>query len=396
MKPARVAVLGGFGLMAEAALHDLAANPRVGRVLAADLNLSRAKAVLAKLPNRRKVSAVRIDLTNLKAAARALSGSDVVLNCAWYEHNLKAMELALALRAHYVDLGGLYHTTLRQLKLSSRFVRAGRCAVLGCGSTPGITNMMVARMAESFETIDSVDIYDASFDPALTEDAFLPPFSIRTMLAEYIAPAPILLGGGIKEVPAHSQAETLEFKAPIGRVSCGAVIHSEAATLPGFLRAKGVRELAFKIAYPESVKRQLAMLVAMGLSQDAPVQVNGYRISPRHFVTALAQQSAAQAAAGQPRDFEILRVRIRGGRHGRPLEKTWDCEMRAAKTLSAGAMGVGFAGAIAADLLCCGRTLIAAGAGAPESVLDADSFFRELKRRKIFHLVETIAHPLAI
>ena len=391
----KVAVLGGFGLMAEAALHDLAAHPRVSEVLAADVTLSRAKSVLAKIPNKRKIKAVKIDLTDAAKAARALRGSAVVLNCAWYEYNLKAMDLSLALGAHYVDLGGLYHATLKQLARGAEFKRRGLLACLGCGSTPGITNMMVARMAPSFETIDTVGIYDASHDPSLSNDSFLPPFSIRTMLAEYVQPAPILRAGRMKDVPAHSEPETLDFKLPIGRVTAGAVIHSETATLPAYLKDKGVKNISFKIVYPDIVKRQLAMLVGMGFDKNQPIDVNGGSVSPMRFVTALAQQSAAHIS-GIPADFEILRVRVDGSRNGRPLLKIWDCEIRPTRALSAGTMGVGFAGSIAAVMLAEKKTLLDSGAAAPESVLNADVFFKELKARKVFSLVETIAHPLLL
>lgn len=390
----KIAVLGGFGLMAEAALHDLARQPKVTEILAVDLNLSRAKAVLARIPDGRgKVKAVAADLTDLAATTRKLKGSAAILNCSWYEYNLKAMDLSAAVGAHYVDLGGLYHMTHKQLLRDKEFKKKGLLACLGCGSTPGITNMMVARMADSFETIETVGIYDASHDPTLSEDSFLPPFSIRTMLDEYEMPAPVWLGGRMKDVPAHSHPEEMDCKKPIGRVTAGTVIHSETATLPAYLKSKGVKNLSFKIVYPESVKRQLAMLVGMGLSKDTPVSVNGASVSPRRFVTALAQQSAAQPA-GVPRDFEILRVRIDGTRSGKPLMKSWDCEMRATKLLSAGAMGVGFTGSIVAAMLAGKKTKIAAGVGAPESVLDETIFFKELKARNVFTLNETIAHPL--
>ncbi|MBI3552750.1 MAG: saccharopine dehydrogenase NADP-binding domain-containing protein [Elusimicrobia bacterium] len=395
----KVAVLGGFGLMAEAALHDLAADRRVTQVLAADMNLARAKAVLALIPNRKKIRPLKVDITKTAAAARALKGTDSVLNAAWYEFNLKAMDLSLALKAHYADLGGLYHMTLKQLKRDAEFRKAGLLACLGCGSTPGITNMMVARMSGGFETLDTVGIYDAGFDPSLSEESFLPPFSIRTMLAEYEAPAPILWKGRMVDVPAHSQPEGLDFKEPIGRVTAGTVIHSETATLPAYLKDKGVKNLFFKIVYPESVKRQLGMLVGMGLSQDKPVRVNGYEISPRHFVTALAQQSAVKASQrsfASPQDFEVLRVRLSGTRHKKPLIKVWDCEIRPTKLISAGALGVGFTGAIVSVMLGHRKSQVSAGAGAPESILDPDVFFRELKARKVFSIVETIAHPLAI
>ncbi|MBI3548106.1 MAG: saccharopine dehydrogenase NADP-binding domain-containing protein [Elusimicrobia bacterium] len=380
-----VGVVGAMGLMAEAALHDLGRNPAVSRVVAADLRLGRRRQVAARLPNRRKFKFTEIDLRRTADSARALRGTDVLINAAWYELNLEAMDLALALKAHYVDLGGLYHMTLKQLKKSPEFARARRVAVLGCGSTPGITNMMVADMARSFDRIDAVDIFDASVDPSFGS-SFLPPFSIRTMLDEYLMPAPILEKGKIVAAAAHSRAEGLEFKAPIGRCSAGAVIHSEAATLPAFLKDKGVRDLAFKIAYPAGVKEQLALLVSMGMADAKPVKVGAQMVSPRAFVTALAQASAG-TPSGAPRDFEVLRVRMAGVR-GRDCVVERDCEIRPTRLLSAGAMGVGYAASIAAHLLAAGRTLLPGGAAAPERVFAPEYFFAELGMRKVFRMFE--------
>lgn len=391
----KVAVLGGFGLMAEAALHDLAAQPDVARIYAADIHLGRAQAVLSRIPNRKKIVPVEIDLTKTAEAARKLKGAQAVLNASWYEFNLKAMELALALKAHYVDLGGLYHMTLKQLKLDADFKRKSLGAVLGCGSTPGITNMMVARMSERFEKIETVGIYDASHDPTLSDETFLPPFSIHTMLDEYLMPAPVLLKGRMTDVPAHSQPDTLDFAAPIGRVVAGTVIHSETATLPGYLRDKGVKNLFFKIVYPPLVKRQLAMLVGMGLHRHDPVKVNGSEgVSPRHFVAALARLGAAQGGP-KPADYEVLRVRIDGSRGGRPLSLTWDCTMRPNAKLSAGAIGVGFAGSLA-SLMLLRRQTLRHGAAAPESLLEPDAFFKGLRERRQFTFSETVAQPLAM
>ncbi len=392
----KIAVLGASGLMAEAALHDLASNPDVTRIWAADLDPGRVKSILPRLPNRRKIVPVACDLTATAAAARKLKGADAVLHCAWYEHNLRAMDLSLALKAHYVDLGGLYHTTLKQLKRQPEFARAGLVACLGAGSTPGITNMMAARLAGSFDAIDTVGIYDACHDPSFTNDNFLPPFSIRTMLEEFEAPAPVFKNGRVRELAAHSDPEILDFKTPIGRVRLGAVIHSEVATLPGYLRNKGVKNLFFKIAYPESVKNQLAVLSAMGLSRKEPVRLNGFSVSPLGFVTALALK-AARAGAGpqapKARDFEILRVRISGRSGSARRVLALDCEMRPLRSLSAGAIGVGFTGAIAATMLVKGETAVLSGVGAPESTLQSDAFFGALRARKSFTFVERIEQP---
>src|SRR6185369_2449050 len=110
-----VAVLGGLGLMGEAAVHDLCRQPGVRTVLVADRLLDRRRTVLARLPNRRKARVLRIDLRDRAKTVRALRGAGAVVNAAWYELNLEAMDVALALGAHYVDLGGLFHMTRRQL-----------------------------------------------------------------------------------------------------------------------------------------------------------------------------------------------------------------------------------------------------------------------------------------
>ncbi|MBI5200430.1 MAG: saccharopine dehydrogenase NADP-binding domain-containing protein [Elusimicrobia bacterium] len=383
----KVAVLGGLGLMAEAALHDLARATGVSQIFAADREIARAPAVLAKIPGRKKIKVVQIDLTDTAAAARALAGANVVLNASWYELNLKAMDLALALGAHYVDLGGLFHMTLKQLARRREFEKAGLWAVLGCGSTPGITNMMVARLAREFDTIDTVGIYDASWDPTQTQESFLPPFSIRTMLDEYVMPAPVWKGGKLASVKAHSEPDTLDFVAPIGRCQAGTVIHSEVATLPGYLKAKRVQNLFFKIVYPPAVKAQLAMMVAMGLDQDKPMPVNGHSVSPRRFLTALAQKSAL-GISGDPGDFEVLRVRITGTANGASLTRELDCEMRAQGAVSAGAAGVGYTGSLVGLMLARRQTQKRAGVDAPESALKEDIFFKELADRKVFRFVE--------
>lgn len=389
----KVAVLGGMGLMAEAALFDLLRQSHVKAVIVADVNLSRREAVAAKLPRGKKVNFIQIDLRNTANAVRVLKNCDVVINAAWYEFNLAAMEIAAKLRAHYVDLGGLYHMTLKQLKRRREFERLGILGVLGMGSTPGIANVVAAELGESFDRIDSVGIFDASHDPALGA-SYLPPFSIRTMLDEFEMPAPILENGRIKMVPAHTEVEELDFRSPIGRCRAGAVIHSELATLPQYFKKKGVQKMAFKIVYPDTVKNQLRILSGMGFSRKEPLKVNGTSCSPRSFIGALAQHEAAKPAS-KPHDFEILRIQIKGRAGNLPLTRSFDIEMRPEKHVSAGAAGVGYAASIAASLLFHRRTTVQSGVYAPESILDRTAFINELKRRKVFKIIERTERPLA-
>ena len=55
------------------------------------------------------------------------------------------MHACLEAGCHYLDLGGLYHVTAKQLELSAQFEQRGLLALLGIGSAPGKTNLLAAR-----------------------------------------------------------------------------------------------------------------------------------------------------------------------------------------------------------------------------------------------------------
>lgn len=382
----KIAVLGAFGMMGEACLHDLAGSEGVTEVLAADVRLDRAEAVLAGTRGRAKVRPVQLDFRDRPKALRVLAGSDALVNCAWYELNLDAMDLALGIRSHYVDLGGLYHMTLKQLAKDAAFRAAGRLAVLGCGSTPGITNMMAQAMTLDLDRVETLIVYDASHDPTIDEEHFLPPFSVRTMMDELEQAAPVFTKGRMRMLPPFSCEETLSFKPPIGRCNASAIIHSEQATIPTYLKAKGLKEHTFKIVYPEAIGRQLQVLMRAGFASTEPVAVNGTAVSPRDFLSALSLKNWSGVKAA-PADFEILRLVVRGRKAGRPVRRTWDCEIRHTRRLTGGAMGVGFTGSIAAQMAATGRTLRTAGAAAPETALPCGPFFDELLDRRVFRIV---------
>ena len=390
----KIAVLGGFGAMAEGALYYLAQNPKVTSILAADINLKKAPAILRAIPQSKKIKPVQLDLLNLKSARSALAGVDCIINSSWYELNLNAMDLSLDLNAHYVDLGGLYHMTLRQLEKDREFKRKKRLAILGMGSAPGLSNLMTAHLAKDFDLIDTLGIYDASFDPALDKNKLIVPFSIKTLLDEHRQRAPILLNGKFVNVPAHSLAEEIDFKKPIGRMRVGTVIHSETATLPNFLKSKKVRNLFFKIGYPPALKTQLEILEAAGFSSDKPVHLNGQAISPKSFLAAMAQQNTTNLSPAPGRDFEILRVKASGTSKGRRLEKILDCEMTGNGRISAGTLGVGIPAALAALMMAEGNTLMSSGVASPEKALSPGLVFKELKGLKSFNFVETRTEPV--
>ena len=65
------------------------------------------------------------DASQSKQLAKLFRGHAVVINCTQHDFNLKVMRAALAAKVHYVDLGGLFHWTRRQLKLKQAIQARG-------------------------------------------------------------------------------------------------------------------------------------------------------------------------------------------------------------------------------------------------------------------------------
>ncbi len=80
-----------------------------------------------------RVSFRRVDIRNHEELSRTLKGSDVVINAAQYYFNLDVMKACLQAKVPYIDFGGLFHMTRKQMELDDTFAREGVLAIIGMG-----------------------------------------------------------------------------------------------------------------------------------------------------------------------------------------------------------------------------------------------------------------------
>ncbi len=127
------------------------------------LDLDEARAAQVAEPHAPgRAQARAVDARDQNAFRQALEGVDVLVNSASYRINLEAMRACLDAGAHYLDLGGLYWMTLRQLELDEQFRAAGLLAILGIGSSPGKTNLMAQRGMRELGGPDEIDAIDVA------------------------------------------------------------------------------------------------------------------------------------------------------------------------------------------------------------------------------------------
>jgi len=260
-----VAVLGAAGTIAPAIVHDLAQSSEVASMALLDLDAAKAGAV-AEEHGAGTATAAAIDARDVDALARAIKDADVLLNTASYRINLEAMRACLQAGCHYLDLGGLYRMTHRQLELGPEFERAGLLAVLGIGSSPGKTNLMAAeavrRLGSDGEGIESIEICAAGRDPAAPDDGRLrPPYAIQTLLDELTLEPVVLRQGEPVQIEPLAPGGTVDYGEPIGAAETIFTLHSELAT---FGASFGCRSASFRLSLAPALLERLKALA------DAP------------------------------------------------------------------------------------------------------------------------------
>jgi len=397
----RVVVVGGAGAMGRWTVRDLTESQGVEEVVVADLDGSRAREAAGWAAARSgsngtaRVTAMALDAGDGEAMRRAFDAADVVCNCALHAFNLPVMEACADSGSHYVDLGGLFHTTRRQLALHDRFVDAGVTAVVGMGGSPGTTNVLAALAARDLEVVEEVEIRLGVADFAPSAAPVPVPYAIATILDEFAVPAMTFRDGRLAQVPAMSEQEELDFPAPVGRVRVGHTLHSELATLPLHFADRGIRAVSFKVGFPAGFMDKLALLTALGLADTTPVELPGGRVVPRellvHAITTTATTPGPEAASD---DAEAIWVRVRGRRagpsgdpalaprEGTPVERLAELVVRPHPGWQAGAgqLDTGVPPSIVAQFLAA-KVIARPGVLAPEDAVPPEPYLAELAAR---------------
>jgi len=386
----KITVLGGAGKMGCISVQDLAKDERVEEVVIADLDLEQAQVVADYLDNP-KVKVQRVDINDEDNFVKTLEGCDVCLNATVYYTNLKVMEACLKAGAHYTDMGGLFHTTWKQLKLDDRFKEADISAVLGMGSAPGIPNVQSGYAADRLDTIESIKIYDGIKPPPPDDVRFT--YAVPTIVDELTVEPMVFEKGEFVAKEPLTGFEDYWFEPPLGLLPMHLSLHSEVATIPITFKDKGVQECFFKINYwgmAKNTVEKVRVLAEFGFAGKEPVNVKGGSVIPRELMVSMLSgyvppiTDFLAPAKTQPPDWvkEIV-TEIRGTKEGKNVT------YRLGTLTCKGALPTGVAPAITAIWLGEGR--VEPGVHAPEAVLEPEPFFKELEKREIFTKV-TVSH----
>jgi len=390
----KIVVLGGAGIIGRAICKDLAQD--LEQVVVADQDLVAAEAVARKAGN--TASARTVDVTDTTELEALLEGANACINSVNYYFNLEVMSACLTVGVPYLDLGGLFHMTRKQIELHDEFEARGVTAVLGMGSCPGVANVQAGWLAGMLDTVESVRIFNGS---SLNQsDSLAAPYAIQTILDEISMPAIIFSEGQFKEQPPLSQEEHYLFPEPIGWAKTHLSLHSEVATIPLSLADKGIRECTFKISFfgfSEAVIRKLQFLVELGLVSPEAVEVDGAHVRPRAMLMELLKRLPKADSERVSEGYKAVVTEVSGNAGGQEviLRAVTISEPAKEGAETSTTRLVAGPAAIVARWLASGN-LDRAGVWPPERVIDAESLFAGLADRGFTTSLarkETIASP---
>jgi len=362
--------------MAQVIVRDLVESPDVSRIAICGRNLKKARSFAEELDSS-KVEPFEVDITDNDGLRKLVKGFDVVINASWYEYNVEVMKTTIDAGVSYVDLGGLYHVTLEQLKLNQEAMKKDVTCLLGMGSTPGTMNVMAAYAAQRFEQIEKIRLRSGYAVVSGKTQRLQIPYSFRTILDEFTKPAPVLRDGKIVMVPPLSGKERFALPEPVGEVEGYYTIHSELATLPGNLN-KGVKEMDFVVAYEPEFTQTLSTIVKLGLGERKEVTVGQKLVSPFEVISTLIDSIPKENIL----DVDIQEVEMIGRKDSEEIRVRYDAITFPHKrwNIGGGTVDTGVPPSIAAQWIASGK-IKRKGVVAPEMCVDPLPYFRELNLR---------------
>ncbi len=370
----KVLVLGGCGAMGTATTRDLAETSEFDLITVADVNLDAAAKLCNELGGGR-LQPLAVDVTDKPGLIELFGKYDVVVNCTSYKFGLPITEAAIEAKKPLLDLGGLYNTPL-QLDMSDKAEAAGVTIVLGCGATPGVTNLMAKRGSEHMDAVNEIHVAFATYraiapSPGLLDtvmDEFSP--GIKRFYYE---------NGEFKDVPPLTGAKLLRFCEPVGETTAYFVPHSETRTLPRFI--PGVKRVDVRGCWRPETMAMLQMFKDLELLDHEPL-ANGLQ-SPKSYLREYFLQRDWARDDDQEWAF-LLNVEVEGRKGDATVKATYNLSHppKSEWGHSCTSRVTGIPASIGAQLIAKGQAM-RPGVIACEAAFDPQAFFKELEKRKM-------------
>jgi len=315
-----------------------------------------------------------VDLTKKLKKSQA----NIVVNCVEGDWNLHILKACIDANVSCLDLDAEIPMTKKQLGMDSIFKKKNIIALTGCGSVPGIGNVMLRYASNKFDKINTIE---AGFSWNSNIKKFVVPFSIQSIIEEFTNPAPILKNRHIiRKTPLENIRKA--YHRGIGVQNEFLSDHAEIYTFYHYFRKKGLKNIRFYAGFPEHSFKTIMAFIETGLgSKKQTINLFGKKIAPITFLTqALKEVKIPQGY----RETENLWVKIWGKKNNEPKKVHMECVVPTLKGWEDAYTNIdtGMPISIMAQMVKKG-VIEDKGSFAPEAVVPPEPFFKELRKRRM-------------
>ncbi len=351
----------GCGLVGSIMAKTLAALPDF-EVTVTDIS----EPALAAMQNISGLSTRKTDLSDPAQVQAFASEFDIILGALPSRFGLAALEAVIRARKPYCDISFMPEDATSMDALAKEF---GVTAIVDCGVSPGLSNMMVAYAAAQLDDAQKAVIYVGGLPREKTWPyQYKAPFAPSDVIEEYTRPARLVENGKIVERPALSEPELIEFP--------------RAGTLEAF-NTDGLRSLLDTVKIPDMREKTLRypghielmrVLRETGLFSKDAIDVGGAVVRPLDVTSKLL--FPMWKLGPEDREFTVLRVAVEGLKDGVQTRYAYDLydEYDEATGNSSMARTTAFPNIIAAQLVAAGK-LNKPGVFPPELIATEDGMF---------------------
>ncbi len=367
-------VIGATGMQGRIISRDLAENKY--SILMCGREKKRVEHLLKKF---KKTSFEYVDLSDVNNAAKVIknSGAKIVVCCAEGDWDLNCLNAAIKAGANSIDLGSDIPMTKKQLALNKTLKEKKLIHITGCGSVPGIGNVMLNYASKKFDKIDTANV---GFAWTSNMKKFVVPFSMESIIEEFTAKAPYLHNNMIKKVKpmnsiirAYHRAVGREYEFKVGH-------HPETYTFYKFCKKKGIKNIEFHAAFPDHSKNTIQTLIDLGLGREKAIDYKGMKIAPVEFLTEVLKDLKYPKGY---KETENLWVLVKG-KNKKHEEILMECIVPPLKGWEDAGCNIdtGMPASIIAQMIF-KKIIKKPGAYAPEDIVPPEPFFKELRKRKM-------------
>jgi lysine 6-dehydrogenase len=304
----KVIVLGG-GLVGGVMARDLAMDRQLEVTV-----VDRDEAVLARLHEQAHVEVERADLQDFRRVGALCAAADVVVGAVPGFLGYRVMRAVIEARRPLVDISFMPENAL---DLDGLAREHGVPVVFDCGVAPGMSNMLVGRVAELLDEVETALILVGGLPVQRHWPyEYAAVFSPIDVIEEYTRPARYVEHGAMVERPALSDAELVDFPG--------------LGTLEAF-NTDGLRSLMYTIKAPNLKEKTLRwpghidkmrLLRDTGFFSKEPIALDGVMVRPID-VTARIMFPLWHLAPGEE-ELTVMRVVVEGLRGPDRVRYTYD------------------------------------------------------------------------